>query len=61
MPDVYPWWLCLLWQLAMASMAGMDTGVEAQNIDLGQVRTEMKVIITFQVAQLCVGNPRQWL
>ncbi|XP_024364655.1 chaperone protein dnaJ 10 isoform X2 [Physcomitrium patens] len=31
-------------QLAMASMAGMDTGVEAQNIDLGQVRTEMKEV-----------------
>ncbi|KAG0621251.1 hypothetical protein M758_3G004800 [Ceratodon purpureus] len=31
-------------QLAMASMTGMDTGGEGQNIDLGQVQTKMKAV-----------------
>jgi hypothetical protein len=43
-----------MWQLAMASMAGMDTGPQGQPVDLTQLQGKFKVSLSKLNNQLCV-------
>jgi len=43
-----------MWQLAMASMAGMDTGPPGQPVDLMQLQGKFKVSLSKLNNQLCV-------